>query len=78
MIKKKSKNKSILFFRYIVLAMGFITLLALALFKFIDILPGEYFLVLAVLLITLTSVFTALVLNKHGGKKRIIGTNIIE
>lgn len=74
MIKKKSKNKSILFFRYIVLAMGFITLLALALFKFIDILPGEYFLVLAVLLITLTSVFTALVLNKQGGKKRIIGT----
>ncbi len=74
MVKKKSKNKTILFFRYIVLAMGFITLIALLLFKFIDILPGEYFLVLAVLLIMLVVIFSTLVLNKRAGKRRIIGT----
>lgn len=71
---KKKNNKAILFFRYIVLAMGIITLIALALFKFIDVLPGEYFLVMTSLLIILSVTFGALALNKHSGKRRMIGT----
>ena len=47
----KRKEKIMPFFKFLAIAMAIITIITLCLFKFIDILPGEYFLVLCVLLI---------------------------
>ena len=72
----KRKEKTIPFFKFLAIAMAIITLLTLGLFKFIDILPGEYFLVLSVLLVLFDIIFTSLILTKRGAKKRAIGTII--
>lgn len=72
--KKKSKDKIMPFFKYLAFVIVLITIITLGLFKFIDILPGEYFLILCVLLGIITLVLVLLILTKHGPKKRAIGT----
>lgn len=71
---KKKKEKIMPFFKFLAVAMAIITIVTLCLFKFIDILPGEYFLVLCVLLILLDVIFTCLILVRKGVKRRAIGT----
>ena len=70
----KRKTKILPFFKFLAIAMTLITLITLGLFKFIDILPGEYFLVLCVLLILIVAIFSSLILTKRGTKKRAVGT----
>ncbi len=70
----KRKEKIIPFFKFLTIAMAIITIITLGLFKFIDILPGEYFLVLCILLILFAAIFSSLILAKRGVKKRAIGT----
>lgn len=70
----KRKEKVMPFFKFLAIAMAIITLLTLCLFKFIDILPGEYFLVLSVLLILFDVIFSSLILVRKGVKRRSIGT----
>lgn len=70
----KRKTKIMPFFKFLAVAMAIITLITLCLFKFIDILPGEYFLVLCVLLILFDIVFSCLILARRGVKRRAIGT----
>ena len=70
----KRKEKIMPFFKFLAIAMAIITLITLGLFKFIDILPGEYFLVLCVLLILIDIIFSCLILVRKGAKKRAIGT----
>lgn len=70
----KRKEKIMPFFKFLAIAMAIITIITLCLFKFIDILPGEYFLVLCVLLILLDVVFSCLILVRRGVKRRAIGT----
>ena len=70
----KGKNKIMPFFKYLSIAMSIVTLITLGLFKFIDVLPGEYFLVLSVLLGLITLSFSLLILSKNGNKRRFIGT----
>ena len=70
----KRKNKIMPFFKFLAVAMAIITIITLCLFKFIDILPGEYFLVLCVLLILFNFIFSCLILSKRGPKKRAVGT----
>ena len=61
------------FFKFLAVAMAIITIITLCLFKFIDILPGEYFLVLCVLLILFDIIFSCLILTRKGVKKRAVG-----
>ncbi len=75
MAKNKEVKKKIMpFFKYLSLLMVIITIIVLVLFKFIDILPGEYFLVLCILLFLLTGIFSSLVLTRRGSKRRAFGT----
>lgn len=62
------------FFRYLAFSMIVITILTLALFKFIDVLPGEYFIVLCVLLGIITVGLACLINVRKGPKKRALGT----
>ncbi len=70
----KRKEKIMPFFKFLAIAMAIITLITLGLFKFIDILPGDYFLVLCILLILFTGLFSYLILVRKGAKRRAIGT----
>ncbi len=70
----KRKEKIMPFFKFLAIAMAIITIITLCLFKFIDILPGEYFLVLCVLLVLLDIVFSCLILVRRGVKRRAVGT----
>lgn len=69
----KRKNKIMPFFKFLAFAMAIITIITLCLFKFIDILPTEYFWVLCALLTLVDLAFTALILTR-GVKRRAIGT----
>ena len=71
---KKKKEKIMPFFKFLAIAMAIITIVTLGLFKFIDILPGEYFLVLCILLILFDLIFTSLIIVRKGVKRRAIGT----
>jgi len=73
-VKKKTSTKIMPFFKYLAFVTVLITIIALGLFKFIDILPGEYFLILCVLLGVITLGIVLLLLTKHGPKKRVVGT----
>lgn len=73
-VKKKAQPKIMPFFKYLAFIIILITIITLGLFKFIDVLPGEYFLILCVLLGGITLGLSLLVLTKHGPKKRAIGT----
>ena len=66
----KRKEKIMPFFKFLAIAMAIITIITLCLFKFIDILPGEYFLVLCVLLILFDVIFSCLILTRKGVKKK--------
>ena len=70
----KRKEKVMPFFKFLAIAMAIITIITLCLFKFIDILPGEYFLVLCVLLILFNIIFSCLILVRRGAKRRAVGT----
>ena len=70
----KKIDKTMPFFKYLTICMVIVTIITLALFKFIDILPGEYFLVLCVLLGLLTVLFSSLILVRNGRKRKGIGT----
>ncbi len=76
MAKREVKNKKpvIPFFKYLAVVMVIVTLITLGLFKFINILPGEYYLVFVLLLSLITITLVTLVLTKKGVKKRIFGT----
>lgn len=69
----KRKTKIMPFFRFLAFAMAIITIITLCLFRFIDILPSEYFWFLCALLVLVDLAFTALILTK-GVKRRAIGT----
>ena len=58
---KKKKGKIMPFFKFLAIAMALITIITLCLFKFIDILPGEYFIVLCILLVLIDVVFSLLI-----------------
>ena len=70
----KRKEKVMPFFKFLAIAMAIITIITLCLFYFIDILPGEYFLVLCVLLILFNIIFSCLILVRRGAKRRAVGT----
>ncbi|MBE6154620.1 MAG: LytR family transcriptional regulator [Firmicutes bacterium] len=72
----KKKEKIMPFFKYIVFTMIVISIITLSLFKFIDILPGEYFLILTIFLALITFTLALLVLAKKSVKKRVVGTII--
>lgn len=69
-----NKKSVVPFFKYLTFAMIIITIITLVLFKFIDVLPGEYFLILILLLALITVGLSCLILTKKGIKKRVIGT----
>ena len=71
---KVKKHKIMPFFKYLAGVLFIVTLIVLLLFKFIDILPGEYFLVLAVLMGLIVLFLSSLILIRHGPKRRAIGT----
>lgn len=73
-VNKKEHTKIMPFFKYLAFILILITIITLGLFKFIDVLPGEYFLILCVLLGVITIGLVLLILTKHGPKKRAIGT----
>ena len=70
----KRKEKVMPFFKFLAIAMAIITIITLCLFYSIDILPGEYFLVLCVLLILFNIIFSCLILVRRGAKRRAVGT----
>ena len=70
----KRKEKVMPFFKFLAIAMAIITIITLCLFYFIDILLGEYFLVLCVLLILFNIIFSCLILVRRGAKRRAVGT----
>ena len=70
----KRKEKIMPFFKFLAIAMAIITIITLCLFYFIDILPGEYFFVLCVLLVLFNIIFSCLILVRRGAKKRAVGT----
>ncbi len=70
----KRKEKVMPFLKFLAIAMAIITIITLCLFYFIDILPGEYFLVLCVLLILFNIIFSCLILVRRGAKRRAVGT----
>lgn len=71
---KKEKIKIMPFFKYLTFVLILVTVLALLLFKFIDVLPNEYFLILCILLGILTIGLSLLITTRHGPKKRAFGT----
>ena len=73
-VNKKEQVKIVPFFKYLAFILIFITIITLGLFKFIDLLAGEYFFILCVLLGIVTLGLSLLILTKHGPKKRAIGT----
>lgn len=73
-VNKKEQVKIVPFFKYLAFILIFITIITLGLFKFIDVLPGEYFFILCVLLGIVTLGLSLLILTKRGPKKRAIGT----
>lgn len=73
-VNKKERVKIMPFFKYLSFILILITIITLGLFKFIDVLPGEYFLILCVLLGLITLGLSLLILTRHGPKKRAIGT----
>ena len=73
-VNKKEQVKIVPFFKYLAFILISITIITLGLFKFIDVLPGEYFFILCVLLGIVTLGLSLLILTKHGPKKRAIGT----
>lgn len=73
-VNKKEHTKIMPFFKYLAFILILITIITLGLFKFIDVLPGEYFLILCALLGVITIGLVLLILTKHGPKKRAIGT----
>lgn len=62
------------FFKFLAIAMALITIITLCLFKFIDILPGEYFIVLCILLVLIDVGFSLLILTRKGVKRRAVGS----
>lgn len=74
MAKVKKKEKIMPFFKYLAGALILITIITLVLFKFIDVLPGEYFFILCLLLGLITTILCAFILARRGPKKRIVGT----
>jgi LCP family protein required for cell wall assembly len=73
-LNKNERTKIMPFFKYLAFILIFITIITLGLFKFIDVLPGEYFFILCILLGTVTLGLSLLILTRHGPKKRAIGT----
>ena len=73
-VNKKEQVKIVPFFKYLAFILISITIITLGLFKFIDVLPGEYFFILCVLLGIVTLGLSLLILTKRGPKKRAIGT----
>ena len=73
-LKKKTKEKILPFFKYIVLLIIIFTIFTLGLFKFIDILPNEYFIILTILLCLISLIISLLTINKKSPRKRILGT----
>lgn len=73
-VNKKERTKIMPFFKYLAFILILITIITLGLFKFIDVLPGEYFLILCILLGIISLGLSLLILTKHGPKKRAIGT----
>ena len=71
---KKKKGKIMPFFKFLAIAMALITIITLCLFKFIDILPGEYFIVLCILLVLIDVGFSLLILTRKGVKRRAVGS----
>lgn len=71
---KSQKNKIMPFFKYLTFIMVVLTMVTLGLFKFIDILPGEYFLILGIILGMIVFFIARLVLTRRGVKKRMLGT----
>lgn len=69
----KSKVKINPFFKYLAFCMILITIIALGLFKFIDVLPNEYFIVLCILVGIVVLVLSLLVTSKKGSKRRSFG-----
>ena len=67
---KKKKGRIMPFFKFLAIAMALITIITLCLFKFIDILPGEYFIVLCILLVLIDVGFSLLILTRKGVKRR--------
>ena len=72
----RKREKVMPFFKFLAIAMAIITIITLCLFKFIDILPLEYFLVLCALLILIDIGLTLLILIRKGVKRRAVGTVI--
>ena len=70
----KKKKKIMPFFKFLAIAMALITIITLCLFKFIDILPGEYFIVLCILLILIDVGLSLLILTRKGVKRRAVGS----
>lgn len=70
----KKKNKIMPFFKYLTIVMVVVTLITLGLFKFINILPLEYFYVFEGLLVIISIVNASLILTKKNSKKRVIGS----
>ena len=71
---KKKKGRIMPFFKFLAIAMALITIITLCLFKFIDILPGEYFIVLCILLVLIDIGFSLLILTRQGVKRRAVGS----
>lgn len=71
---KKKKGRIMPFFKFLAIAMALITIITLCLFKFIDILPGEYFIVLCILLVLIDVGFSLLILTRKGVKRRAVGS----
>ncbi len=76
MTKREVKNKRQImpFFKYLAIVMVILMLITFGLFKFINILPGEYYLIFVLLLSLITIILISLILTKKGVKKRIFGT----
>ena len=71
---KKNKDGIMPFFKYMIVLVLIITIVTLGLFKFIDVLPNEYYLILVVLLSLLAIGVSLLIKSKKSTKKRVIGT----
>lgn len=72
--KKEVKRRIMPFFKYLALVLVMFTILTLGILKFIDVLPGEYFIVLAVLMVLIVVFLSSLILTRKGPKKRAFGT----
>ncbi len=71
--EKNEKKKTMSFFKYLAIVLVIVTIITLGLFKFIDVLPGEYFLVLTILLGVIT-LFLVFLLTRKDVKKKIFGS----